>query len=82
VRAFAGAVPPWPSETIAGSASHPSKSPLAPLPRSWISPRIFSTPVYEKSRLVVFGRNNPSPYTVNGRPLYVHVNGLAIGLLT
>src|SRR3989442_1009388 len=28
--------------------------------------------------LVVFGRNNPSPYTVNGRPLYVHLNGLAI----
>src|SRR4029434_9280223 len=48
-------VPPWPSETIAGSASHPSKSPLAPLPRSWISPRIFSTPVYEKSRLEPFG---------------------------
>src|SRR5215475_7918140 len=32
-------------------------------------------------RLVVFGRNNPSPYTVNGRPLYVHLNGLAIVLL-
>jgi len=31
--------------------------------------------------LVVFGRNNPSPYTVNGRPLYVHLNGLAIVLL-
>jgi hypothetical protein len=30
--------------------------------------------------LVVFGRNNPSPYTVNGRPLYVHLNGLAIVL--
>ena len=28
--------------------------------------------------LVVLGRNNPSPYTVNGRPLYVHLNGLAI----
>ena len=28
--------------------------------------------------LVVPGRNNPSPYTVNGRPLYVHLNGLAI----
>jgi len=32
-------------------------------------------------RLVVLGRNNPSPYTVNGRPLYVHLNGLAIVLL-
>ena len=31
--------------------------------------------------LVVPGRNNPSPYTVNGRPLYVHLNGLAIVLL-
>jgi hypothetical protein len=31
--------------------------------------------------LVVFGRNNPSPYTVSGRPLYVHLNGLAIVLL-
>ena len=34
-----------------------------------------------KHALVVFGRNNPSPYTVNGRPLYVHLNGLAIVLL-
>ena len=31
--------------------------------------------------LVVLGRNNPSLYTVKGRPLYVHVNGLAIVLL-
>jgi hypothetical protein len=31
--------------------------------------------------LVVLGRNNPAPYTVNGRPLYVHLNGLAIVLL-
>ena len=37
-------------------------------------------PGYTKA-LVVFGRNNPSPYTVNGRPLYVHLNGLAIVLL-
>ena len=28
--------------------------------------------------LVVLGRNNPSLYTVNGRPLYAHLNGLAI----
>jgi hypothetical protein len=34
-----------------------------------------------QGKLVVFGRNNPSPYTVNGRPLYVHLNGLAIVLL-
>ena len=33
------------------------------------------------ARLVVLGRNNPSPYTVKGRPLYVHLNGLAIVLL-
>ena len=33
------------------------------------------------SYLVVLGRNNPSLYTVNGRPLYVHLNGLAIVLL-
>ena len=33
------------------------------------------------SMLVVLGRNNPAPYTVNGRPLYVHLNGLAIVLL-
>jgi hypothetical protein len=31
--------------------------------------------------LVVLGRNNPSLYTVKGRPLYVHLNGLAIVLL-
>src|SRR5262245_11897708 len=31
--------------------------------------------------LVVLGRNNPSLYTVNGQPLYVHLNGLAIVLL-
>jgi len=28
--------------------------------------------------LVVLGRNNPSLYAVNGRPVYVHLNGLAI----
>ena len=28
--------------------------------------------------LVVPGRNNPSLYAVNGRPVYVHLNGLAI----
>ena len=33
---------------------------------------------YVEISLVVLGRNNPSPYTVNGRPLYVHLNGLAI----
>jgi len=32
----------------------------------------------ERKTLVVLGRNNPSPYTVNGRPLYVHLHGLAI----
>jgi hypothetical protein len=31
--------------------------------------------------LVGLGRNNSSLYTVNGRPLYVHLNGLAIVLL-
>ena len=31
--------------------------------------------------LVELSRNNPSLYTVNGRPLYVHLNGLAIVLL-
>ena len=35
----------------------------------------------EAPALVVLGRNNPSPYTVKGRPLYVHLNGLAIVLL-
>jgi len=35
----------------------------------------------ERKRLVVLGRNNPSLYTVKGRPLYVHLNGLAIVLL-
>jgi len=33
------------------------------------------------SMLVVLGRNNPSPHTVKGRPLYVHLNGLAMVLL-
>jgi hypothetical protein len=28
--------------------------------------------------LVVLGRNNPSLYAFNGRPVYVHLNGLAI----
>jgi hypothetical protein len=28
--------------------------------------------------LVEPGRNNPSLYAVNGRPVYVHLNGLAI----
>ena len=37
--------------------------------------------VEERQQLVVLGRNNPSLYTVNGRPLYVHLNGLAIVLL-
>jgi hypothetical protein len=42
----------------------------------------FGLPLHpDKTRLVVLGRNNPSPYTVNGRPLYVHLNGLAIVLL-
>ena len=36
---------------------------------------------HDGKMLVVLGRNNPSPYTVNGRPLYVHLNGLAIVLL-
>jgi hypothetical protein len=35
----------------------------------------------QEDTLVVLGRNNPSPYTVKGRPLYVHLNGLAIVLL-
>ena len=35
----------------------------------------------ERDVLVVLGRNNPSLYTVKGRPLYVHLNGLAIVLL-
>ena len=35
----------------------------------------------DTTTLVVLGRNNPSLYTVNGRPLYVHLNGLAIVLL-
>jgi hypothetical protein len=30
------------------------------------------------SWLVEPGRNNPSRYAVNGRPVYVHLNGLAI----
>jgi hypothetical protein len=34
-----------------------------------------------RESLVVLGRNNPSLYTVKGRPLYVHLNGLAIVLL-
>jgi hypothetical protein len=40
-----------------------------------------STVIVRVGGLVVFGRNNPSPYTVNGRPLYVHLNGLAVVLL-
>ncbi len=38
-------------------------------------------PLCSSLMLVVLGRNNPSLYTVNGRPLYVHLNGLAIVLL-
>jgi hypothetical protein len=36
---------------------------------------------HDGKRLVEPGRNYPSLYTVNGRPLYVHLNGLAIVLL-
>jgi hypothetical protein len=31
--------------------------------------------------LVVPGRNKPSLYAVNGRPMYVHLNGFAIVVL-
>ncbi len=40
-----------------------------------------SGPGKQRAMLVVLGRNNPSLYTVKGRPLYVHLNGLAIVLL-
>ena len=46
----------------------------------WTMDELLSFRVPPKS-LVVLGRKNPSPYTVNGRPLYVHLNGLAIVLL-
>jgi hypothetical protein len=53
---------------------------MSPSPRrTVISQR--SRPLTSDARLVVLGRNNPSLYTVNGRPLYVHLNGLAIVLL-
>jgi insertion element IS1 protein InsB len=48
--------------------------------RQRVSRLVRDTLAFSK-KLVVFGRNNPSPYTVNGRPLYVHLNGLAIVLL-
>ena len=35
-------------------------------------------PGYKPFVLVEPGRNNPSLYAVNGRPVYVHLNGLAI----
>ena len=43
----------------------------------------FNEPLvlFSDNLLVVLGRNNPSFYTVKGRPLYVHLNGLAIVLL-
>ena len=41
----------------------------------------FSTPWREPRVLVEPGRNTPSLYAVNGRPVYVHLNGLAIVLL-
>jgi len=46
--------------------------------KPWVT---FRQPAPEREYLVVLGRNNPSLYTVNGRPLYVHLNGLAIVLL-
>jgi hypothetical protein len=46
-----------------------------------ISESVNDHPRLRNEYLVVLGRNNPSPYTVNGRPLYVHLNGLAIVLL-
>jgi hypothetical protein len=58
-----------------------NKSSQYPLPLDAIHFRMCGVTVYEISRLVVLGRNNPSPYTVKGRPLYVHLNGLAIVLL-
>jgi hypothetical protein len=42
--------------------------------RSWGYDRIAGA----LANLVVPGRNNPSLYAVNGRPVYVHLNGLAI----
>lgn len=36
---------------------------------------------FAAKNVVVLGRNNPSLYTVKGRPLYVPLNGLAIVLL-
>jgi hypothetical protein len=44
-------------------------------------PDLVSITIGADDLLVVLGRNNPSPYTVKGRPLYVHLNGLAIVLL-
>jgi hypothetical protein len=44
-------------------------------------PRALHALILAQQTLVVLGRNNPSLYTVNGRPLYVHLNGLAIVLL-
>jgi hypothetical protein len=43
-----------------------------------IATRLNAAHVPPIAGLVVPGRNNPSLYTVNGRPLYVHLNGLAI----
>src|SRR5205814_8645987 len=45
------------------------------------SARLDDLLTHKRRALVVLGRNNPSLYTVNGRPLYVHLNGLAIILL-
>jgi hypothetical protein len=50
-----------------------------------LSPTIEVSPVHQlpilkayADQLVEPGRNNPSLYAVNGRPVYVHLNGLAI----
>jgi hypothetical protein len=54
---------------------------MAPLARRYRRPRPAELLLARVEQLVVLGRNNPAPYTVNGRPLYVHLNGLAIVLL-
>jgi hypothetical protein len=51
------------------------------LRRNPINPKASMRSGFFRNRLVVLGRNNPSLYTVKGRPLYVHLNGLAIVLL-
>ena len=71
----------WHADAVGRTRGVPLTHPLLPVtsPRAGNGHGYGCTPL--RGSLVVLGRNNPSLYAVNGRPVYVHLNGLAIVLL-